>query len=228
MSWNPKDAILVPVKTLSEAKQRLAGVLTAQERHDLVRLMLEGVLTVLAAEMPEAWRWMVTSDGEAAELGRAHGFEILEEGPPQSESASVDHACRQFTAMGIRGSLRIPLDLPLLGPYGVEDLVAAIPPSTTEAHPQALLVPDVAGTGTNALYRSPAAWFPSRFGPDSLRLHQQEAIAHGGELSVLELPELALDLDTPADLQDLLSRGVDCPAVRLLREWGLPERLEKL
>ena len=59
----PTILALVPVKDLRQAKQRLAGVLDAGERHALFRVMLEDVLSVLATCRSLAGIVLVTRDG---------------------------------------------------------------------------------------------------------------------------------------------------------------------
>lgn len=222
-------AVLVPVKRLDNAKSRLAGLLSPQEREHLAAHMLGSVLEALA--VPEAIpaavrRVLVTNHAPAAERARALGFEVLHETQQVSESASVDAASAALEANGITGVLRVPLDLPLLTPRAVADLwaeVRALPPGLG-----ALLAPSREGTGTNALYRSPPTLFASRFGPGSLALHQDGARRAGVEARICVHPAFALDIDDPADIAALLAENAPSPALAYLRELGALERLRKL
>jgi 2-phospho-L-lactate guanylyltransferase len=63
------------------------------------------------------------------------------------------------------------------------------------------IAPDATGTGTNALCLVSTQPFHFQFGPDSQRLHIQEAQRMGLSPQVIRLPGLAFDVDTPADLQ---------------------------
>jgi 2-phospho-L-lactate guanylyltransferase len=75
------------------------------------------------------------------------------------------------------------------------------------AHPagerSALIVPDRHGTGTNALLLTPPDVLAPSFGPDSRRRHLTDASAKGVPAEVVELESLALDVDTPDDLEAL-------------------------
>ena len=62
---------------------------------------------------------------------------------------------------------------------------------------------DAAGIGTNALCLMSTQPFRFQFGPDSRRLHLQEAQRLGSSPQVVHLPGLEFDVDSPADL-DLL------------------------
>jgi len=68
--------ILIPVKNLSAAKQRLAAVLDQPARTELRKTMLRDVVTAIAACATPACA-LVTSDPYAVELARQYDFEII-------------------------------------------------------------------------------------------------------------------------------------------------------
>ncbi len=215
-------ALLIPVKDLANAKQRLAGLLTQAERSRLARIMLEGVLRECAA-LPAGFRKVMATSGRLAmDMAKAHGFEVLEERSQESESTSVDRAAAWLEAEGVRGVLRVPLDLPLIA--GAELMRLA---ELARGGMECILVPSLDGTGTNGLYRAPPTAFPSRFGPGSLALHEALARAHTASHEVVPLASLALDIDEPGDVAELIARGEDCPSLAYLEEIGVPGRLEK-
>ena len=57
--------------------------------------------------------------------------------------------------------------------------------------------------GTNALLTTPPDAIPFLYGIDSSLAHQQAAEQRAISFQLLELPELALDVDTPADIDQL-------------------------
>ncbi len=59
---------VVPVKRLSLAKQRLAPLLSRNERAELVRTMLHDVLTTLCATPEVSGTIVVTADPDVAKL----------------------------------------------------------------------------------------------------------------------------------------------------------------
>jgi 2-phospho-L-lactate guanylyltransferase len=89
----------------------------------------------------------------------------------------------------------------------------------------AVLAPSASGRGTNAALRRPAALFPLRFGNDSFLPHLAAARATGKPAEVLRLPGVALDVDEPEDLANLMAVDGDTRAQRLLRKWRIAERL---
>jgi len=219
-------AALVPVKDLSQAKTRLAQLLSAEERAALAGIMLAGVLEAVSGISPAALegirlrRVIVTGHAPSAALGRRLGFEVLPEQSPRSESDSVDRASARLAEEGVNGVLRIPLDLPLIATEDLERLMVPIREGCA-----AVLVPSLSGTGTNALYRSPPTLFPSRFGPGSFALHEKEARRRAKDVRVLPLASLALDVDDPDDVRELVRRGQAGPALDYLRTRGIEERL---
>jgi 2-phospho-L-lactate guanylyltransferase len=92
--------------------------------------------------------------------------------------------------------------------------------------PGALLVPSREGTGTNAIIRTPANLFPSRFGPNSLALHTKEAARAGVECVVVRNERIALDVDEPADLRLLIEAARDTETTSALREMNVTQRLK--
>ena len=62
------------------------------------------------------------------------------------------------------------------------------------------VVPDRHGTGTNALLLAPADAIGPAFGEGSAERHRDRAARAGHEVAIEALASLALDLDTPDDL----------------------------
>jgi coenzyme F420-0:L-glutamate ligase/coenzyme F420-1:gamma-L-glutamate ligase len=187
------------VKSVARAKARLATVLGQEARRQLARVMLEDVL---AAVMPRCGReleaaYIVTSDRDAAETARRWGAGVLEEEDQQSESHSVDRACATLAARGFGAVLTLPADVPGVQTQDVSAVLAEAARGRA-----VVLVPSRDEHGTNALWRCPPLAIPSRFGHGSFRNHQAEAEARGLGWTALRLPRLALDIDTPEDLEE--------------------------
>jgi 2-phospho-L-lactate guanylyltransferase len=88
----------------------------------------------------------------------------------------------------------------------------------------AVLVPDAAGRGTNAAWRSPGDLFPLRFGNDSFLPHLAAAKATGLTCVVLKLPGIARDVDRPEDLHELAATSGNRRSQKLARSWNLGQR----
>lgn len=211
--------ILVPIKNLEGAKQRLSPVLEADERRALAVAMMGDVLETLASWPARPPVAVVTSDGQAIALAHRYGFEIIPEPDNRSETDAIALATRVVAERGWTATLVIPADVPLVEAAELQSIVDAAPETGS------VLVPSADGRGSNAVLRRPAALFPLRFGDDSFVPHRLAAQATGAPLVVLELPGIALDVDRPTDLAELLARGGDRRSQQLLRAWNVAGRM---
>lgn len=209
--------ILVPVKNLRNAKQRLASLLEPEERLELAQAMLEDVLHTLAgwAGRPEVA--VVTSDPFAREMARQLHFEVIPDVSNHSETEAIEMATQLCVARGVGSTLVIPADIPLIQVWELEHILESASPQGS------VLVPAADGRGTNAAWRAPANLFPLRFGNDSFQPHLQAAQATQKPCVVLNLPGIALDVDNPADLRELAATPGETRAQRLARRWDLSE-----
>lgn len=203
--------ILIPVKDLTQAKQRLSPLLSQEQRTQLAWTMFETVAKA-AEEVPSVDAIViVTSYQPAIEFSRKKGFDVIAEQEQVSESASVDYASRELQADGATAILRLPADLPLVTTEDIEDIFAH-----EKSSPSCVIVPSRDGTGTNALIRRPPTIFKSYFGPGSLDKHKSAAKRAGAKLVVLDLPRVALDIDAPEDIEELKSVGSESATYAIL------------
>ncbi len=211
--------ILVPIKNTGLAKQRLASILDQPARTELAQAMLTDVLSTLHGWKNRPKVGIVTGDPYAAKLAEEFGFEVIADLDNPGETGAIEMATRVCLERGEGATLVIPGDIPLIGAWELEEIFKHAPAEGS------LLVPAGDGRGTNAAYRSPADLFPLRFGNDSFKPHHAAAQATGKACVVLNLPGIAVDVDNPADLRQLLSSPGDTRAQRLARGWNLPEQL---
>jgi 2-phospho-L-lactate guanylyltransferase len=211
--------ILVPVKNLSSAKQRLASVLDQPSRTALAQAMLYDVLSTLHNWQNRPAVALVTSDPYAAELARRYEFEIIPDLENPGETGVIEMATRICEQRGIDSTLVIPADIPLIQSWELEEILKHAPEEGT------VLVPAADGRGTNAAFRRPANLFPLRFGNDSFRPHHAAAQATNQPCIILQLPGIAVDVDNPADLQELITHPGETRAQKLAREWDSTDRL---
>jgi 2-phospho-L-lactate guanylyltransferase len=214
-------AILIPIKEPASAKTRLAALLSAEERRRLAWAMFEDVGRAVSGSRQADRIVMVTSFAQAIERARQLGWDVLIEESQVSESVSVDWASSVLSERGFDTVMRLPADLPLVRSEDIDSLL-----SIKLGSSGALIVGSRDGTGTNAIIRTPPNLFPSRFGPNSLALHRQEAARAGIECVVVKNTRIALDIDEPADLQ-ALETGQVTETFAALSEMNVFERLER-
>ena len=83
--------ILLPVKNLTNAKQRLASALDQSARTELAQVMLSDVVAAIVAFAGDEVA-LATSDPFAAELARRHGFELIRDESNISETDAIEMA----------------------------------------------------------------------------------------------------------------------------------------
>ena len=189
-------AILIPVKTFAESKKRLAAHYSAADRTALARALCEDFFRTVAEVTDIDRVFVVSQEPRALAWAHDHGWETLVETEQISESHSVDAASRHCAEQGVHALLRLPIDIPMVGPHDIEALF-----SNAEDAPTTVLVPSRDGTGTNALLRFPPTLFRSHFGPGSFALHFDEARRCGAHVHVTRNPRIELDIDEIADLR---------------------------
>jgi 2-phospho-L-lactate guanylyltransferase len=212
--------ILIPVKDLTRAKQRLASLMTQEERTRLAWAMLENTFAAAAEARNVDRVAVVTLYAPAIELARKYGMELIAETEQISESASVDFGSKEAKKRGATAVLRLPIDLPLVTAGDIETIL-----EHDAEEPSIVIVPSRDGAGTNAILRRPPDLFPSHFGPGSLARHLAEAAAAKAACRVIELHRVALDIDDPGDVSEFLRRGQGAGVYELLSTMGVPKRL---
>jgi 2-phospho-L-lactate guanylyltransferase len=206
--------ILVPIKNTSSAKQRLAAILDQPSRTKLAQAMLYDVLTTLHDWTNHPPVAIVTSDPYATELAQQYKFEIIPDPANPGETGAIEMATQICVERGADSTLVIPADIPLIQAWELEEILKHAPAEGT------VLVPAADGRGTNAAFRRPANLFPLRFGNDSFKPHHAAAQATGKPCVVMNLPGIAVDVDNPQDLDQLVSSPGETRAQSLAREYA--------
>jgi len=188
-------AVLVPIKAFHEAKGRLDRALSAAERADLARAMATKVLEA-AAPLPVA---VVCDDSDVADWARARGALVVWE-PGRGLNGAVEAGVDHLRTGGVVQVTVSHADLPLATGLAAVGLGPGI-----------TLVPDRYGNGTNVIALPADAGFHFSYGPGSFARHRAEAERLGLPVRVLDLPDLAWDVDEPADMVPLAVRSATTP-----------------
>lgn len=179
--------VLVPVKSFSEAKLRLAPALPAAERADLARSM---AAKVLAAAAPLD-AWVVCDDDEVAAWAREQGASVLLR-PGRGLNGAVADGVDHLAAEGFAQVIVAHADLPLATTLGwLADFDGVT------------LVPDRHDDGTNVACVPSAVGFRWAYGAGSFSRHRAEAERLGLALRIERDVPLGWDVDVPDDLSVL-------------------------
>lgn len=192
---------ILPLKPFDDAKERLATGLDPAARRVIARAMATDVL----AALPRCERIdefiVISAEPSATELaGETAAAVLRDERSGHSEAATlgVNWALdNDFDTV-----LMVPGDCPLIDPDEIDELIAR----AEQERLAVAVVPDRMGTGTNALLLSPPAAIAPAFGPGSRDRHLRLASEAGLSAAAVEVPTLALDIDTADDLLELAER----------------------
>ncbi len=191
-----KEVAVVPVKSLTEAKKRLAGQLSSEERRSLVIAMLNDVLHSLNQANLFGQVIVVSPDSTVD-----HEAEKNHVGFVRQSGVGLNAAVRQVTKMvveeGASALSCILGDIPLVEPSDFEELH-----QISRGKPRVVLSPSLKG-GTNVLMRTPPEAIASAYGRWSYAKHLKAAQERGVPVYSVSNARLSLDIDTVDDLRTL-------------------------
>jgi 2-phospho-L-lactate guanylyltransferase len=205
--------VVVPVKSLSGAKSRLAPELSVSERAALARAFaLDTIGSASAAR--HVSRVVVVSDEPLIEsaLRDAAGVEVVPELGPRGLAAAIAHGIAVARG-GADAAVAVLLgDLPAMRS---DDLDAAL--DVAARHPLAF-VPDAEGTGTTLATARAGVAFAAHFGADSAARHAEAGFADlAAEHPRAIGPGLRRDVDTAAELRDAVALGAGPRTTEVVR-----------
>ncbi len=212
--------VVVPVKDLASAKQRLAHILTPIERARLASSMLADVLGAVAGAAGVAGLAVTTNDPAVTTLAEKYRARVIPEPAGSNLCSAATHALRTLANEGVGSAAIIPADVPLVTSQIVDRLCEA-----HDQHRGVTLAPAMRDGGTNALVLSTPLVIAPAFGADSFRHHCASARAVDLEPIIITAAELSLDIDTLRDLQELLHSPVTSVTQRYLFDSGIAARL---
>ena len=181
------EVVLVPVKAFHQAKRRLGSALSDADRIVLVRKMAAQVVAA-CVPLPVA---VVCDDPDVAQWASEVGATVMWE-PGQGLNGAVRAGVDRLAEAGARWVTVAHGDLPRA--HGLGQLAP---------FEGVTLVPDRRDDGTNVLRLPARADFRFAYGPGSFRAHRAEATRLGLPVRVLREPNLAYDVDWPADVVEL-------------------------
>lgn len=193
-----KPWLIIPAKPFTEAKSRLASVLSTSQRTALSAHLLERTLHIAVAADCFA-RMIVVSRDPAALTLAMHGGALPLAETGADLNAAIEQACQHAVVLGATAALILPADLPHLC---IDDLHALIAAS---GNGQRIVMAPSGDGGTNALLLPLPPPFACAFGPASYCTHRLRAARAGFAIQDVHTTTLRFDLDTPRDWAKLVA-----------------------
>jgi 2-phospho-L-lactate/phosphoenolpyruvate guanylyltransferase len=191
-----KHNAIIPVKSLTIAKSRLAPSLSQHQRERLVMDMLHHVLCVLLDSELFEQVSVVSLDEQVLEQAYLWGARAITE-EQHGHNQALHAAALREKSEGVTTLLTISADLPLLT---MQEIRCFFEQSRQY---EVVLAPSRDGTGTNAILLRPPLAVPYVFGPDSLQSFLEAARQRHLSYSTYHSIGLALDIDTIDDLDEV-------------------------
>jgi 2-phospho-L-lactate guanylyltransferase len=195
---------IIPVRSLTTGKTRLAPSVSPEIRRELTKRMLATTLAACRASQAVDQIMVISQDVEVLSFAHSIDHEVLnvrQHSEPGGLVPALDQA-RHISLVNRFATLVVLFaELPLVNGQDVAALIAR--------DCQITIAPDQAGVGTNGLLLrrgdQDLSEFRFQFGIRSFAAHLDEALRLHVVPQVVSAPGLAFDLDTPEDLSNLVA-----------------------
>jgi 2-phospho-L-lactate guanylyltransferase len=187
---------VVPIKTLSSAKQRLSAALASGARQSLAQAMFSDVIASLRRSQRIEAIAVVTADVVATAIAHGERVTVLPDEGEHGQSAAALIGVRYAVAAGYERVVLLPGDTPLIDAAELDEMLDRCQTDALEV----AIVADRHGTGTNAVVLTPPDVMEPSFGPGSFDRHLALAADAGLQHRAEPMGSLAHDVDTPDDL----------------------------
>lgn len=185
-----RSAVVIPIKSFTVAKGRLADTLTPAQRAELAQQCAATVVQA-AQKLPV---YVVCADTQVAQWARERGAHVVDCQTPGLDVA-VNAGREAAETDGATHIIVAHADLPL-----------ATSLSHVVREGRVSMVPDRHNDGTNVLSFPAGVNFTTAYGPGSFDNHIRIAESLGLTVEIINDESLALDLDTADDLGELARR----------------------
>ncbi len=195
-----KIAVIIPVKTFSNAKTRLD--LSPQKIEGLCKIMLEEILHTVSISPQIKEIIIVTKEEKAIEIGKRFNAIIIRDEKEESVNSAVALADKYLLENKFDASIVFPQDIPYIKTQDIDFMLKYM------AQPNfAIIVPSRRFDGTNALVRMPIDLMKTHYDEDSYKIHMNTAKNHTLNVAMVFVKRIMWDVDNKEDLEFLLEQN---------------------
>lgn len=201
---------IIPVSKFTDAKTRLSPFLSAEEREELLKVMLKDVTGTLKKLVDKII--IISRDQEVLDYAKTLKVDTLVE----NENSNLNKALNQamtYCKGKTRKVLIMPSDVPLIGKTNLKLI-------TKQANKLDFLIIPSKGGGTNAIIIKPCG-INMEFGDFSFQKHVENAESKGLTPLVHDSFYMALDVNTTEDLGEIMIHGKDTYTKKYLESLGI-------
>jgi len=195
--------VLVPVKSLSDAKQRLEARLGAN-REGFTEAMLNDVLDAMIVSKTASHVAVVTADPTVSMIAGQKGFHVVNESGIEGMISAIELGIDAIGEWGGGRTAVLHADLPLITGMEFDRVVHEFERQAVGEEECIGLCPSADRNGTNCLIMDCHLDFSFRYGPDSYRLHLERAQNSGYRSISLYSPTISMDIDDEQDLEAMM------------------------
>lgn len=195
-----KIAVIIPVKTFSNAKTRL--VLSPSKVEALCEIMLEEILHTVSISPRIEKIIIVTKEKKAIDIGKRFGAQIIIDEKEESVNNAVALADKYLLENNFDASIVFPQDIPYIKTQDIDFMLNYIAPPNF-----AIIIPSRRFDGTNALVRMPIDLMETHYDEDSYKIHMNTAKKHTLNVAMVFVKRIMWDVDNKEDLEFLLEQN---------------------
>jgi len=195
-----KIAVIIPVKTFSNAKTRLD--LSPQKIEGLCKIMLEEILHTISISPQIEKTILVTKEEKAIEIGKKFNVIIIRDEKEESVNNAVALADKYLLENKFDVSIVFPQDIPYIKTQDIDFMLKYM------AQPNfAIIIPSRRFDGTNALVRMPIDLMKTHYDEDSYKIHMNTAKEYTLNVAMVFVKRIMWDVDNKEDLEFLLEQN---------------------
>ena len=195
-----KIAVIIPVKTFSNAKTRLD--LPPKKIEDLCEVMLEEILHTVSISPQIDKTVIVTKEEKAKAIGKKFNATVLSDEKEDGVNSAVAIADKYLLENNYDASIVFPQDIPYIKTQDIDFMLNYKTPPNF-----AIIIPSRRFDGTNALVRMPIDLMETHYDEDSYKIHMNTAKEHTLNVAMVFVKRIMWDVDNTEDLEFLLQQN---------------------
>ena len=215
---------LVPVKSLSWAKQRLSCFM-GDDRAELTEAMFKDVIGALNSSTEVGNVAVVTADLDIMALAEAMDVFVIKETRSFGMNISLHNGIDVLRNLGAEWVGIFPVDIPLATGAEIDRLISSVNQKRCNLDRKVMgITPCGKRDGTNFLFINTAEPIVLKYGSGSFNLHQEMARDCQLTSVIVDSYALSVDLDEKSDIDDFILHGMQNPTFQKTATWSFLQR----